>query len=95
MGTGPGVRLSAAQAGWNRDPGGLVDRLPASHGMEHICHHPASMPANWLPIAPAMVVERLYRLCYLHRNTHPVRSAIDLAGLLGFNLGFPRTPDTS
>jgi len=66
------------------------------YGMEHICHHhPNTMLVNWLLIALAMVIERLYRLCYLHRGTHPVRNALDLVSLLWLNLRFPCTPDTS
>jgi hypothetical protein len=66
------------------------------YGMEHICHHhPNSMLLNWLLIALALVIERLYRLCYLHRGAHAVRSAIDLVNLLWLNLRLPCTPDTS
>ena len=39
------------------------------YGMEHICHHQAnSILIGWLLIALAMVIERLYRLRYLHRG---------------------------
>jgi Transposase DDE domain len=66
------------------------------YGMEHICHHhPNSMLLNWLLIALALVIERLYRLCYLHRGAHPVRSAIDLVNLLWLNLRLPCAQDTS
>lgn len=66
------------------------------YGMEHICHHdPNSMLANWLLIALALVIERLYRLCYLHRGAHPVRSAIDLVNLLWLNLRLPCAQNTS
>ena len=66
------------------------------YGMEHICHHhPNSMLLNWLLIALALVIERLYRLCYLHRGAHPIRSAIDLLNLLWLNLRLPCAPNTS
>lgn len=66
------------------------------YGMEHICHHhPHSMLLNWLLIALALVIERLYRLGYLHRGAHPVPSAIDLVSLLWLNLRLPCIPDTS
>lgn len=66
------------------------------YGMEHICHHdPNSMLVNWLLIALSLVIERLYRLCYLHRGAHPVRSAIDLVNLLWLNLRLPCAQNTS
>jgi len=66
------------------------------YGMEHICHHhPNSMLMHWLLIALALVLERLYRLCYLHRGAHPIRSAIDLVNLLWLNLRLPCASDTS
>ena len=40
------------------------------YGMEHICHHePNSILIVWLLIVLAMVIERLYRLRYLHYFT--------------------------
>jgi Transposase DDE domain len=68
------------------------------YGMEHICHHEAnSILIGWLIAILAMVIERLFRLCYLHRGTHPVRSAIDLMRLMWLALGLPtpRGTDTS
>jgi hypothetical protein len=64
------------------------------YGMEHICHHePNSILIVWLLIALAMVIERLYRLRYLHRGDHGIRSAMDLLTYLWLTLGSP--PDTS
>ena len=66
------------------------------YGMEHICHHePNSMLIVWLLIALAMVIERLYRLRYLHRGDHGIRSAMDLLAYLWLTLGSRRSPDTS
>jgi hypothetical protein len=68
------------------------------YGMEHICHHDANaILIGWLIAVLAMVIERLFRLCYLHRGTHPVRTAIDLVRLLCLALGgaAPRGVDTS
>jgi hypothetical protein len=66
------------------------------YGMEHICHHdPKSMLVNWLLIALALVIERLYRLSYLHRGAHPVRSAVDLVNLPWLNLRLPCAQNTS
>jgi hypothetical protein len=61
------------------------------YGMEHIRHHePNSLLVCWLLILLALVVERLYRLRYLHRGDHGVRSAIDLLNTLWINLRCPR-----
>ena len=49
----------------------------------------------WLLIALAMLIERLYRLRYLHRTDHGIRSAIDLLTFLWLTLGSPSPPDTS
>ncbi len=66
------------------------------HGLDHICHHTAtSVVISWLLILFALVIERLYRLRYLHRGTHRVRSAIELVRLLRLTLAPPLRPDTS
>ena len=58
--------------------------------MEHIRHHePNSLLVCWLLILLALVIERLYRLRYLHRGDHGVRSAIDLVGYLWLSLCCP------
>jgi hypothetical protein len=64
--------------------------------MEHICHHQGnSLLVTWLILLLALAIERLYRLRYLHRGTHPVRAAIDLVRALRLSLGRPLTADTS
>jgi Transposase DDE domain len=64
------------------------------YGMEHICHHqPNSILIVWLLIALAMVIERLYRLRYLHRGDHGIRSAMDLLTYLWLTLGSRSPPD--
>jgi len=66
------------------------------HGMEHICHHQGnSLLVTWLILLLALAIERLYRLRYLHRGTHPVRAAIDLVRALRLSLGRPLSTDTS
>jgi len=66
------------------------------YGMEHICHHqPNSILIVWLLIALAMLIERLYRLRYLHRGDHGIRSAMDLLTFLWLTLGSRSPPDTS
>jgi hypothetical protein len=65
------------------------------YGMEHICHHePNSILIVWLLIALALVIERLYRLRYLHRGDHDIRSAMDLCTYLWLSLGTRGPPDT-
>lgn len=65
------------------------------YGMEHICHHePNSMLIVWLLILLALVIERLYRLRFLHRGEHGVRSAMDLFTYLWLSLGSRTPPDT-
>ena len=67
-----------AKSRWEIENGGFNDGKNR-YGMEHICHHePNSILIVWLLIALAMVIERLYRLRYLHRGEHGVRSAQEL-----------------
>ena len=55
--------------------------------MEHIAHHePNSLLLGWLLLLLAMIIERLYRVRYLHRGEHSVRSAIDLVYSLWISL---------
>ena len=51
----------------------------------------------WLLTCLALTVERLYRVRYLHRGTHPVRAAIQLLLLLQLSLGrsAPTVTDSS
>jgi len=66
------------------------------YGMEHIRHHePNSLLVCWLLILLALVIERLYRLRYLHRGDHGIRSAIHLADFLWLNLCGPPRLDSS
>jgi len=65
------------------------------YGMEHICHHQAnSILIVWLLIVLALVIERLYRLRYLHRGNHGIRSAMELHDYLWLSLGTRSPPDT-
>jgi len=83
-----------AKSRWEIENGGFNDGKNR-YGMEHICHHqPHSILIVWLLILLALVIERLYRLCYLHRGEHAIRSAMDLFTLLWLSLG-SRAPDTS
>ena len=49
----------------------------------------------WLLTCLALTLERLYRLRYLHRGLHSVRTAIDLFRLLLLGLSIPVTTDSS
>ncbi len=76
-----------AKSRWEIENQGFND-AKNRYGFRHICHHePNSILLQWLITALALTVERLYRLRYLHRGTHPVRSAIELLRLLWLSLG--------
>lgn len=84
-----------AKSRWEIENQGFND-AKNRYGIEHICHHEAnSILLNWLITFLALVIERLYRIRYLHRGTHPVRSAKELCRLLWLGLSRPPAPDTS
>ena len=56
---------------------------------------PPSVLISWLLTLLAMVIERLYRLRYLHRGNHPVRSAEQLCRLFWLSLSRPLAPNSS
>jgi hypothetical protein len=75
-----------AKSRWEIENQGFND-AKNRQGLEHICHHHAnSMLVTWLLTLLAMVIERLYRLRYLHRGQHRPRTAIELVRLLRLNL---------
>ena len=66
------------------------------YGFEHICHHERhSLLVVWLLTCLALTIERLYRVRYLHRGTHPILQAITLWQLLWLSLSRPVPDDTS
>ncbi len=66
------------------------------HDLEHISHHhDNSLLIEWLLKLLALTIERLYRLRYLHRGSHPRLSAIELCRLLWLNLVTSLPPNTS
>ena len=84
-----------AKSRWEIENQGFND-AKNRHGMEHICHHhPNSLLLQWLITALALTIERLYRLRYLHRGTHPVHSAIELVRLLRLSLSRPAVNNSS
>ena len=63
---------------------------PNRYGFEPLCHHERHRLLRvWWLTGLALTLERLYRLRYLPRGTHPVRTAIDLLLLLQLSLGTP------
>jgi hypothetical protein len=86
-----------AKSRWEIENQGFND-AKNRYGFEHICHHERkSLLAVWLLTCLALTIERLYRVRYLHRGTHPVRTAIDLLLLLQLSLATsaPTVPDSS
>jgi hypothetical protein len=86
-----------AKSRWEIENQGFND-AKNRYGFEHICHHERhSLLVVWLLICLALTIERLYRVRYLHRGTHPVRAAIDLLLLLQLSLGrsVPTVTDSS
>ena len=55
----------------------------------------AEQEITWLLTSLALSIERLYRLRYLHRGTHRVRTAVELVQLLWLSLSRPGPADTS
>jgi hypothetical protein len=78
-----------AKSRWEIENQGFND-AKNRYGFEHICHHEChSLLVVWLLTCLALTIERLYRVRYLHRGTHPVRAAIDLLLLWQLSLGRP------
>ena len=84
-----------AKSRWEIENQGFND-AKNRYGFEHICHHEAhSLLVVWLLTCLALTVERLYRVRYLHRGTHPILQAITLWQLLWLGLSHPAPDDTS
>jgi Transposase DDE domain len=75
-----------AKSRWEIENQGFND-AKNRYGLEHICHHhPNSILLVWLLLLMALVIERLYRIRYLHRGTHAVPSADQVCRLLWLSL---------
>ena len=75
-----------AKSRWEIENQGFND-AKNRYGMEHIQHHhPNSMLVNWLFLLLALMIERLYRIRYLHRGSHPVLTAMQLKDMLWLSL---------
>ena len=84
-----------AKSRWQIENQGFND-AKNRYGLEHICaHHPGSLLIVWLLTCLALTLERLYRLRYRHRGTHPALTAISLLRLLLLTLSAPAFADSS
>lgn len=91
----PRCLYAMAKSRWQIENQGFND-AKNRYGLEHICdHHPNSLLVVWLLTCLALTLERLYRLRYLHRGTHPARTAIDLLRRLLVTLSAPAFADSS
>ena len=97
----PSSRVSApslyrmAKSRWEIENEGF-NEAKSRHGIEHVCHHQAnSMLIRWLMVLLALSIERLYRLRYLRRGTHPLRTSAQLVLTLWLSLSRPCPADTS
>ena len=78
-----------AKSRWEIENQGF-NEAKTRHGMEHICHHDAnSLLVGWLLLLLGLVIERLYRHCFLHRGSNPRITAADLVLRLLFALARP------
>ena len=78
-----------AKSRWEIENQGFND-AKNRYGLEHICHHQAnSILVVWLLLLLALVIERLYRIRYLHRGTHRILSADQLCRVLWLSLSRP------
>lgn len=86
---------SMAKSRWQIENEGFND-AKNRYGLEHIRHHhERSLLIVWLLTCLSLTVERLFRLRYLHRGVHPVRTAINLFRLLLLGLSIPVLTDST
>jgi Transposase DDE domain len=86
---------SMAKSRWKIENEGFND-AKNRYGLEHIRHHQErSLLTVWLLTCLGLTLERLYRLRYLHRGLHPVRTAIHLLRFLILGLSIPVVTDSS
>jgi hypothetical protein len=84
-----------AKSRWQIENQGFND-AKNRYGLEQIRHHhERSLLLVWLLLCLGLTLERLYRLRYLHRGSHPVRTAIDLLRLLQLGLSAFIVTDSS
>lgn len=84
-----------AKSRWEIENHGFNDGK-TRHGIEHLRHHHAnSLLIDWLLIALALVVERLFRLRFLHRGKSIPLPAQKFVTYLWLSFGGTRRADTS
>lgn len=84
-----------AKSRWEIENQGFND-AKTRYGFEHIRHHNAnSLLVCWLLTALALSIERLYRLRYLRRGKHRLRTAAQLHRELWLSLAAPAALDSS
>ena len=78
-----------AKSRWEIENQGFND-AKNRYGLEHICHHhPNSILIVWLLLFLSLLIERLYRMRYLHQGTRPTPSADQLCRRLWLSLSHP------
>ena len=89
------VLYHRAKSRWEIENQGFND-AKNRHGLGHLCHHhPNSLLIVWLLTSLALSIERLYRLRYLHRGRHSVRTAVEFVQVLWLSLSRPAPANTS
>ena len=84
-----------AKSRWDIENHGFNDGK-TRHGMEHVRHHHAnSLLIDWLLIALALVIERLFRLRFLHRGKSTPLPAQTFVTYLWLSFGATRRADSS
>ncbi len=92
---GAGSLFRMAKSRWEIENEGF-NEAKSRHGLEPVCrHHANSLVIVWLIALLAITIERLYRLRYLHRGAHAIRTAAQLLLALWLSLSRPCAPDTS
>jgi len=82
-----------AKGRWTIENQGFNDSK-TRYGLTHVPHHHEnSLLIHWLLVVLTLTLERLYRLRYLHRGTHPPLAAMQLLRRFRLSLGQP-APDT-
>lgn len=78
-----------AESRWQIENQGF-NEAKTRHGLKHVCHHDANaLFVGWLLLLLGLIIEKLYRHCFLHRRMHPRISAADLLVLLVCALARP------
>jgi len=78
-----------AKGRWTIENQGFNDSK-TRYGLDHVPHHQAnSLLIHWLLVVLTLTLERLFRVRYLHRGTHPPLSAVQLLRRFRLTLGLP------